>query len=90
MSTLAPVGACARRRTQRIRPPSRSRRGSTPKLFWSEVAHRSRRGFPEYSCSKRAKTTLLALVPHGAREAVAAIVRTVFAQPDHASALAQL
>ena len=33
---------------------------------------------------------LLALVPHGAQEAVAAIVRTVFAQPDHASALAQL
>ena len=33
---------------------------------------------------------LLALVPHGAREAVAAVVRTIFAQPDHASAMAQL
>ena len=33
---------------------------------------------------------LLALVPHGAREAVAAVVRTIFAQPDHASALVQL
>ena len=33
---------------------------------------------------------LLALVPHAAREAVAAVVRTVFAQPDHASAMAQL
>ena len=29
---------------------------------------------------------LLALVPHAAREAVAAVLRTVFAQPDHASA----
>jgi transposase-like protein len=33
---------------------------------------------------------LLATVPHGAREAIAAIVRTIFAQPDHASAMAQL
>ena len=33
---------------------------------------------------------LLELVPHAAREAVAAVVRTIFAQPDHASALAQL
>ncbi len=33
---------------------------------------------------------LLATVPQGAREAIAAIVRTIFAQPDHASALAQL
>jgi transposase-like protein len=33
---------------------------------------------------------LLATVPHGAREAIAAIVRTIFAQPDHASALTQL
>ena len=33
---------------------------------------------------------LLALVPHPAREAVAAIIRTIFAQPDHASVLAQL
>ena len=29
-------------------------------------------------------------VPHVAREAIAAIVRTVFAHPDHASALVQL
>jgi putative transposase len=33
---------------------------------------------------------LLAVVPKGAREAVAAVVRTIFAQPDHASALTQL
>ena len=33
---------------------------------------------------------LLATVPQGAREAIAAIVRTIFAQPDHASALLQL
>ena len=33
---------------------------------------------------------LLATVPHGAREAIAAIVRTIFAQPDHASAMSQL
>ena len=32
---------------------------------------------------------LLATVPQGAREAIAAIVRTIFAQPDHASALTQ-
>ena len=31
---------------------------------------------------------LPALVPHGDREAVAAVVRTIFAQPDHASAVA--
>ena len=41
-------------------------------------------------CRVHFMRNLLALVPHGAREAVAAIVRTVFAQPDHASALAQL
>src|SRR6266705_6161260 len=33
---------------------------------------------------------LLATVPRQAQGAVAAIVRTIFAQPDHASALAQL
>jgi transposase-like protein len=33
---------------------------------------------------------LLATVPQSAREAIAAIVRTIFAQPDHGSALAQL
>ena len=31
-----------------------------------------------------------ATVPHGVREAVAAVVRTIFAQPDHASAMTQL
>ena len=29
-------------------------------------------------------------MPHGAREAVAAVVRTIFAKPDHTSALVQL
>jgi putative transposase len=33
---------------------------------------------------------LLATVPKGAREAIAAVVRTIFAQPDHATAMAQL
>ncbi len=33
---------------------------------------------------------LLATVTHSAREPIAAIVRTIFAQPDHASAMAQL
>ncbi|MCU1386229.1 MAG: transposase mutator type [Acidobacteria bacterium] len=33
---------------------------------------------------------LLATVPQGAREAIAMIVRTIFAQPDHASAMTQL
>jgi hypothetical protein len=32
----------------------------------------------------------LATVPQGAREAIAAIVRTIFAQPDHATAMTQL
>ena len=41
-------------------------------------------------CRVHFMRNLLALVPHGAREAVAAVVRTVFAQPDHASAMAQL
>ena len=41
-------------------------------------------------CRVHFMRNLLALIPHGAREAVAAIVRTVFAQPDQASALAQL
>ena len=41
-------------------------------------------------CRVHFMRNLLALVPHGAREAVAAIVRTVFAQPDHPSALTQL
>jgi putative transposase len=33
---------------------------------------------------------LLATAPQGARAAIAAIVRTIFAQPDHASTMAQL
>ena len=41
-------------------------------------------------CRVHFMRNLLALVPHGAREAVAAVVRTIFAQPDHASAMAQL
>ena len=41
-------------------------------------------------CRVHFMRNLLATVPHGAREAIAAIVRTIFAQPDHASALAQL
>ena len=39
-------GAGGIRRAQRIRCPWWSRRGSTPKLFCRDVAHRSRRGFP--------------------------------------------
>jgi transposase-like protein len=41
-------------------------------------------------CRVHFMRNLLATVPQGAREAVAAIVRTIFAQPDHASAMAQL
>ena len=41
-------------------------------------------------CRVHFMRNLLATVPHSAREAIAAIVRTIFAQPDHASALAQL
>ena len=41
-------------------------------------------------CRLHFMRNLLALVPHPAREAVAAVVRTIFAQPNHASALAQL
>jgi len=41
-------------------------------------------------CRVHFMRNLLATVPQGAREAVAAIVRTIFAQPDHASALRQL
>ena len=41
-------------------------------------------------CRVHFMRNLLATVPHGAREPIAAIVRTIFAQPDHASALAQL
>jgi transposase-like protein len=41
-------------------------------------------------CRVHFMRNLLAVVPKGAREAVAAVVRTIFAQPDHASAVAQL
>jgi transposase-like protein len=41
-------------------------------------------------CRVHFMRNLLATVPHGAREAIAAIVRTIFAQPDHAPALTQL
>jgi transposase-like protein len=41
-------------------------------------------------CRVHFRRNLLATVPQGAREAIAAIVRTIFAQPDHASALTQL
>jgi transposase-like protein len=41
-------------------------------------------------CRVHFMRNLLATVPQGTREAVAAIVRTIFAQPDHGSALAQL
>ena len=41
-------------------------------------------------CRVHFMRNLLATVPQGAREAIAAIVRTIFAQPDHASALMQL
>lgn len=33
---------------------------------------------------------MLATVPKGAQETVAALVRTVFLQPDHGAAMAQL
>jgi transposase-like protein len=41
-------------------------------------------------CRVHFMRNLLATVPQGAREAIAAIVRTIFAQPDHASAISQL
>jgi transposase-like protein len=41
-------------------------------------------------CRVHFMRNLLATVPHAAREPIAAIVRTIFAQPDHASALGQL
>jgi len=41
-------------------------------------------------CRVHFMRNLLATVPHGAREAIAAIVRTIFAQPDYASAMSQL
>ena len=44
------AGVGGTRPTQRIRSPLRSRRGSTPKPFCSEVAQRSRLGFPRRVC----------------------------------------
>jgi transposase-like protein len=41
-------------------------------------------------CRVHFMRNLLATVPQGAREAIAAIVRTICAQPDHASAMTQL
>jgi len=41
-------------------------------------------------CRVHFMRNLLATVPHAAREPIAAVVRTIFAQPDHASALVQL
>ena len=41
-------------------------------------------------CRVHFMRNLLATVPKGAREAIAAIVRTIFAQPDHATAMTQL
>ena len=54
--TLGPVRAGGTRRVQRIRWRSRSTSGSMPKLVCSDVAHRSRRGFPSRSCAKSANT----------------------------------
>jgi transposase-like protein len=41
-------------------------------------------------CRVHFMRNVLATVPQGTREAIAAIVRTIFVQPDHASALMQL
>src|SRR3954464_10149716 len=41
-------------------------------------------------CRVHFMRNLLATVPQSGREAIAAIVRTIFAQPDHASAMTQL
>jgi transposase-like protein len=41
-------------------------------------------------CRVHFMRNLLAPVPKGARAAIAAVVRTIFAQPDHATAMTQL
>jgi putative transposase len=40
-------------------------------------------------CRVQFMRNVLSVVPKQAQDAVAAIVRTIFAQPDHASAMAQ-
>ena len=47
-------------------------------------------GAPWQQCRVHFMRNLLATVPKGAREAIAAVVRTIFAQPDHATAMTQL
>ena len=47
-------------------------------------------GATRQRCRVHFMRNLLATVPQGAREAIAAIVRTIVAQPAHASAMAQL
>ena len=47
-------------------------------------------GAPWQRCRVHFMRNLLATVPKGAREAIAAVVRTIFAQPDHATAMTQL
>ncbi len=41
-------------------------------------------------CRVHFMRNLLATLPHAAREPIAALVRTIFAQPDHATAMTQL
>ena len=53
---LGPGRTDGTRRDQRIRWPSRSMSGSTPKHFCIDVAQRSRRGFPSRSCPRSANT----------------------------------
>ena len=47
-------------------------------------------GATSQRCRVHFRRNLLATVPRGAREAIAAVVRTIFAQPDHATAMTQL
>jgi len=69
---------------------------------WSEARDLGRaRGTPQGAvhgafgaswqrCRVHFMRNLLATIPHSAREPVAAIVRTIFAQPDRATAMTQL
>jgi len=45
---------------------------------------------PTTRCARDGRARATATIPHSAREPVAAIARTVFAQPDRATAMAQL